>query len=53
MTGRFGLLHLDVPDQDLQGVTDGWVLRYCCFRLTYPGNRWCGVAPKIQYSSQI
>jgi activator of HSP90 ATPase len=26
--GRIDLIHLDVPDQDFQGVTDGWEAHY-------------------------
>jgi activator of HSP90 ATPase len=26
--GRIGLLHLDVPSQDFQGVTEGWETHY-------------------------
>jgi hypothetical protein len=26
--GRIDLIHIDVPEQDFQGVTDGWELYY-------------------------
>lgn len=33
--GRIDLVHLDVPDSDLQGVTGGWESRYFAPWLTY------------------
>jgi len=37
--GRIDLVHLDVPDSDLQGVTGGWESRYFSPWLTYLQNR--------------
>ena len=33
--GRIDLIHLDVPDSDLQGVTGGWESRYFAPWLTF------------------
>ncbi|MBT8078343.1 MAG: SRPBCC domain-containing protein [Gammaproteobacteria bacterium] len=37
--GRIDLVHLDVPDSDLQGVTGGWESRYFAPWLTYLQSR--------------
>lgn len=37
--GRIDLVHLDVPENDYQGVTGGWDSRYFAPWLTYLQNR--------------
>ena len=47
--GRIDLVHLDVPDHDHQGVTDGWTLYYWTpWRAWLSGERIDGITDRDQ-----